>query len=96
MAEKIRRSAKDELGPDAAGQSGDIQGLPDTPEAEDESVEELAEEGNAYEAAIVAGVENSPRPDESEMKTHDERPTNEIPPKYLRDAANKGQGKKAA
>ena len=53
----------------AAGQSGSIQGLPDTADVDSESVEELAEEGNAFEAGIVEGVEDAKDPDVSEVKT---------------------------
>jgi hypothetical protein len=79
-----RNRAQDELGPNSAGQSGDIQQLPDTPIAGNESVEELAEEGNAFEAEIVAGVEDAKRPDESEVTTH-EVPEDDVPPEYLND-----------
>ena len=46
-----------ERGPDSAGQSGDLQQLPNVANADSESVEELMEEGNAYEAEAVGGVE---------------------------------------
>ncbi len=55
------------LGPESAGRSGDDQGLPRTARSEDESVEELAAEGQPYEAAIVEGVE--------EAGNHQEEPT---------------------
>ena len=51
---------------DAAGQSGDEETLADVPEASDESVEELADEGQAFEAEVVDGVENAPLADEPE------------------------------
>ena len=38
---------KNELGPDSAGQSGDIQEISDIADADSESVEELLEEGDA-------------------------------------------------
>ena len=79
---KRKSKADDELGPDSAGQSGDIQQLPDTPIAASESVQELAEEGNAFEAAIVSGVEDAKRPDESEVTTH-EVPEDDIPTRIL-------------
>ncbi len=43
----------------SAGQSGDIQGLSGAAEADSESVEELLEEGQAFEAGIVSGVEDA-------------------------------------
>lgn len=77
-----KRKERDETGSDAAGQSGDIQQLRDRPYADSESAEELAEEGNAFEAGIVAGVENAPDPDVSEVRTH-EVPEDDVPEEYL-------------
>lgn len=67
------------LGDEAAGQSGDLQGLSSSEDVDSESVEELLEEGQAFEAEVVSGVENAPDPDEEEVHTH-ERPEDEIPP----------------
>lgn len=50
-------------GPSSGGQSGDTQGLPDEPESSSQSVTELLEEGQTFEAGIIAGVEEI---DESE------------------------------
>ncbi len=58
------------------GQSGDQEGLPDVPEASSESVEELVDEGQAFEAEVVDGVENAPLADEAEL-TIRERPATE-------------------
>lgn len=49
MAKRDRRQRM-ETGPDSAGQSGATQQISDTPIADSESVEELVEEGNAFEA----------------------------------------------
>ena len=54
-------------GSSAAGQSGDIEGLSDTESADSESVAELAEEGQDFEAELVDAVENAPDPDEGEL-----------------------------
>ena len=82
-----RKGAQNELGPDSAGQSGDIQQLPDAAEADSQSVEELAEEGNALEASVVSGVEDAKRPGESEVRTR-EVPEDDVPPEYLNDENN--------
>jgi|ERR1017187_8219606 hypothetical protein len=58
------------LGPDAAGQSGDIEGLSNVATGDSESVAELVEEGQDLEAENVSGVENAPDPDEAEVRTH--------------------------
>jgi hypothetical protein len=46
-----------------------------------ESVEELVEEGQAFEAEVVEGVEDAPDPDVSEVKTH-EVPEDDVPTEY--------------
>ncbi len=63
-------------GPDSGGQSGDVEGLDEEPEADSESVEELVESGQYYEAEVVEGVEDAPLADEAEVTTH-ERPATE-------------------
>jgi len=67
------------LGQNAAGQSGDLQGLSRAEDADSESVEELIEEGQAFEADVVSGVENAPDADQGEVRTHG-RPEDELPP----------------
>ncbi len=79
-----RSHDQDELGPDSAGQSGDIQELPDMADADSQSVEELAEEGNAFESEAVEGVENAKPPDISEVKTR-EVPEDDVPEEYQND-----------
>jgi|HubBroStandDraft_6_1064221.scaffolds.fasta_scaffold06698_5 N utilization substance protein A len=59
--------------PDTDTQSGDLTGLSKEPVDSDESVEELVEEGQYFEAEVVDGVENAPPADEAEVHIH-ERP----------------------
>jgi hypothetical protein len=70
------------LGPDSAGQSGDIQGLSEVADADSESVEELADEGQAMEAEAVSGVEDAPDADVKEVHVHS-RPEDDVPEEYL-------------
>jgi N utilization substance protein A len=63
----------------SAGQSGDLQGLSDVESADSESVDELIEEGNSFEAEVVEGVEDAPDADQGEVKTH-EVPEDDVPP----------------
>ena len=65
----------------SAGQSGDLQGLSNTESADSESVDELIEEGNAFEADVVAGVESAGDDDEKEVRTH-EVPEDDVPGEY--------------
>jgi hypothetical protein len=70
------------LGPNSAGQSGDTQGLSDVAEADSESVQELVEEGQFFEAEVIAGIENAPDPDVSEVHTRQVR-EDDVPSEYL-------------
>lgn len=70
-------------GSGSAGQSGDIQGLTDVETADSESVRELVEDGQDYEAGIIDGIENAPDADQGEIKTR-EVPEDEIPPRGKR------------
>jgi hypothetical protein len=64
----------------SGGQSGDLQGLSNREGAASESVDELIEEGNAFEADVVKGVEEAG--DEGEAHTH-EVPEDDVPGEYL-------------
>jgi outer membrane biosynthesis protein TonB len=66
----------------AGGQSGDLQGLSNLEGAASESVDELLEEGNSFEAGVVAGVERAGNADEEEVRTH-EVPEDDVPGEYL-------------
>ena len=61
-------------------QSGDLQGLSRTVGADSESVTELLEEGNAFEAEVVTGVEAAD--DVKEVRTH-EVPEDDVPDEYF-------------
>jgi len=86
-APKRRRA---EAGPFAAsrpdsrfgGQAGDLQGLSGIERADSESVDELLEEGNAFEADVVAGVEDAGARAEREVHTR-EVPEDDVPEEYL-------------
>jgi hypothetical protein len=71
-----------ELRSRSAGQSGDLQGLSNVERADSESVDELIEEGNAFEADVVSGVETAGNDDEKEVRTH-EVPEDDVPGEYL-------------
>lgn len=70
------------LGPGSGGQSGDLQGLSNVEDADSESVDELVEEGNAFEAGIVTGVEDAGRQGTKEVTTR-EVPEDDVPDEYL-------------
>jgi N utilization substance protein A len=69
-----------QVGPDSGGQSGDTQGLSPIADDADESVEELADNGQAYEAEAVEGVEDAADHPERPVHTHeDQRPSTNPP-----------------
>ena len=70
------------LGADTGGQSGDTEGLSREELADSESVEELLEEGQAFEAGIVDAVENAPDADKGPIRTR-EVPEDDVPQEYL-------------
>ena len=75
-----------EVGPESAGQSGDAQRLSIVEDAENESVEELVEEEQAFEASAVDGVEDAADHPERPVHTHNEygRP-DDLPPARSQD-----------
>jgi hypothetical protein len=66
----------------ASVESGDLEGLSRAERADSESVDELVEEGNAFEAGTVAGVEEADDHDMREVHTH-EVPEDDVPDEYL-------------
>lgn len=55
----------------AGAGGGDFGGVSVVKSADSESANELLEEGQAFEAGIVSGVENAPDPDQAEVRTHE-------------------------
>jgi hypothetical protein len=77
-----------QVGLESAGQSGDPQELSTVEEANEESVEELADTDQAIEAAAVEGVEDAADHPERPVHTHEEygRP-DDLPPNRKREDA---------
>lgn len=71
-----------DLGPNSAGQSGDAQGLSTDDDADSESVTELQEEGQYFEASVISGIENAPPADVAEVRTR-QVPEDDVPQEYL-------------
>ena len=80
MPRKTTRKQQTESGPDSAGQSGDTQQISNIADADSESVEELAEEGNAFEADAIQGVERASSP--KQVRTR-QVPVDDVPAEYL-------------
>src|SRR5215472_19311909 len=66
----------------ASEQSGDSQGLSRRQRADSEIVDELVGEGNAFEAGVVAGVEEAEEFDEREVHAR-EVLDDDVPGEYL-------------
>ncbi len=67
---------------EALSGSGDLQGLSRVESSDSESVDELLEEGNAFEAGIVEGVEDAGDRGDREVRTR-EVPEDDVPEEYL-------------
>ena len=74
--------SRERAGSQSGELSGDLQGLSNREAADSESVDELLEEGNAFEADAVGGVEAADDADEQEVHTH-EVPEDDVPSEYL-------------
>lgn len=79
---RTRASARPTLKGDSGAESGDLQGLGTIAEADSESAEELLEEGNAFEAGVVEGVEEAGDEPEREVHTRQVR-EDDVPEEYL-------------
>ena len=78
LTEDVGVSPRRDEGSLRAGQSGDLQGLSDVEEADSESVDELIEDGQSYEAEVVEGVEDVE--DEKEVPSRGRLETEGEPP----------------
>jgi hypothetical protein len=77
-----------QVGVDSAGQTVSSQGLSEVRDADEESVEELADADQAMEAAAVEGVEDAADHPERPTHTHEEYGNPEdVPPRKREDAA---------
>jgi len=66
----------------SARQSADFEGLSRVEQADSESVDELVEEGNIFEAGAVSGVQEADDQDTSEVHTR-EVAEDDVPDEYL-------------
>jgi hypothetical protein len=78
--ETVRLKPKSRVARAGAG-AGDLQGISIVEDVDSESADELLEEGQAFEAGIVSGVERAGNAEESEVVTH-EVPEDDVPKEY--------------
>ncbi len=62
-----------QAGSDSAGQSGDVQGLSQVADVDEESVGELAETEQTYEAEVVEGIEDAGNHPERPVRTREDK-----------------------
>jgi hypothetical protein len=74
--------SRETVNPRSGAQSGDMQGLSDVESADSESVDELIEEGNSFEAGVVSGVEDAGERGTREVRTR-EVAEDDVPEEYL-------------
>ena len=77
-----RISARATRKADSGLESGDLQGLGTLAEADSESARELLEEGNAFEADVVSGIEEAGDKPEREVRPR-QVPEDDVPEEYL-------------
>jgi len=65
----------------AGAGGGDFEGVSTVEDVDSESADELLEEGQAFEAGVVSGVEDAPNADEAEVTTR-EVPQDDVPGEY--------------
>jgi hypothetical protein len=68
--ETVRLKPKSRVARAGTG-AGDLQGISTVEDVDSESADELLEEGQAFEAGIVSGVERAGNAQESEVVTHE-------------------------
>jgi hypothetical protein len=66
----VAGDALEQGGPASAGQSGDTQGLSQASDAGEETVEELAADGQDYEAGIKQGLDDAADHPEKPVPSH--------------------------
>ena len=78
----VLQFSREKSGSRSGEEAGDLQGLSNVEGADSESVDELLEEGNAFEAGVVRGVEEAGNREEDEVHTR-EVPEDDVPGEYL-------------
>lgn len=82
IGRELRSRSRTSGGRVSSRPSEDFEGLSRAEDVDSESVDELVEEGNVFEAGVVAGVEEADDSDEREVHTH-EVPEDDVPEEYL-------------
>jgi hypothetical protein len=81
---------KTQSGDESIREMGDAEGLSDSAESSSQSVAELLDEGQSFEASVLNGIENAPTADDGHIKTR-EVPEDDVPAEYLDDEEPPGR-----
>jgi len=71
-------------------ETGDAEGLSDSAESSSQSVAELLDEGQSFEASVLSGIENARNADDGPIKTREVR-EDDVPTEYLDDEEPPGR-----
>jgi hypothetical protein len=81
---------KTQPGDESTRETGDAEGLSDSAESSSQSVAELLDEGQSFEASVLNGIENTPNADDGPVKTREVR-EDDVPAEYLDDEEPPGR-----
>jgi hypothetical protein len=81
LKRELQNRNRTDSGVVSSRRSEDFEGVSRAEQADSQSVDELVEEGNLFEAGAVAGVQEADDADEEEVHTH-ELPEDDVPEEY--------------
>jgi hypothetical protein len=81
---------KTQAGDESTREMGDAEGLSDSAESSSQSVAELLDEGQSFEASVLNGIENARNADDGPIKTREVR-EDDVPAEYLDDEEPPGR-----
>ena len=81
---------KNQPGDEITRETGDAEGLSDSAESSSQSVAELLDEGQSFEASVLNGIENAPNADGGPIKIREVR-EDDVPAEYIDDEEPPGR-----
>jgi hypothetical protein len=81
---------KTQPGDESTRETGDAEGLSDSAESSSQSVAELLDEGQSFEASVLNGIENARNADDGPIRTREVR-QDDVPAEYLDDEEPPGR-----
>ncbi len=84
------KKRKRQPGRERTRETGDAEGLSESAESSSQSVADLLDEGQSFEASVLNGIENAPNADDGPVKTREVR-EDDVPAEYLDDEEPPGR-----